>query len=95
MTYFNFKLLSSRRYVAPGAPTDDVSSLLFALDEHPQIDTVAILESCGVPATLMIGSENLSLTEVQALLSETFKETGRELSDYVDSEPEPVKPWLM
>jgi hypothetical protein len=88
MTYFNFNLLSTRRYGAPGAPTDDTSALVMSLDDEPQIDVVAILERCGTPAILMIGSETLTESEVETMLAEKFKATGRELSDYVDSEPE-------
>jgi hypothetical protein len=83
MTYFNFNLLSTRRYVAPGAPNDDTSALVMSLDDEPQIDVVAVLERCGTPAILMIGSETLTESEVEALLDEKFKETGREVTDYI------------
>ena len=83
MRFYKFQVLTTDRSYTFNDLSYDVSDLFLSLEENPFISSVDIASFCGQKAFLLIGTEILTIPELEAILVEKFSETGRDPKNYI------------
>ena len=83
MRFYKFQVLTTD----PGYTFDDlsydVSDLFLSLEENPFISSVDIASFCGQKAFLLIGTEILTIPELETILVKKLHEAGRDPKNYI------------